>query len=39
VAGLRDHDALDKLSPAERNECRALWGDIDALLNSAREVK
>jgi serine/threonine-protein kinase len=39
VAGLRDHDALDKLPPAERNECRALWGDIDALLKSAREVK
>jgi serine/threonine-protein kinase len=36
LAGLRDPDALEKLSPAERQECRALWGDHDALLCRAR---
>jgi serine/threonine protein kinase/tetratricopeptide (TPR) repeat protein len=39
LAGLRDQDALDKLPPAERQECRALWGDIDALLKRAEEPK
>jgi serine/threonine-protein kinase len=36
LAGLRDPDALEKLPPAERQECRALWGDHDALLRRAR---
>ena len=35
-AGLRDPDALEKLPPAERLECRALWGDLDALLKRAQ---
>jgi hypothetical protein len=36
LAGLRDPDALAKLSPAERQECRTLWSDLDALLHRAR---
>jgi serine/threonine-protein kinase len=36
LAGLRDPAALDQLPPAERQECRALWGDLDALLRRAR---
>jgi tetratricopeptide (TPR) repeat protein len=39
LAGLRDPDALAKLSPAERQECRALWNDLDALLKRARPAK
>ena len=34
LAGLFDPDALDKLSPAERQECRALWSDVDAQLTA-----
>jgi serine/threonine-protein kinase len=36
LAGLRDPDALAKLPPDERQECRALWSDLDALLQRAR---
>jgi serine/threonine-protein kinase len=36
LAGLRDPDALEKLPPAERQECRTLWRDLDALLKRAR---
>jgi serine/threonine-protein kinase len=36
LAGLRDSDALEKLPPAERQESRTLWGDLDALLERAR---
>jgi serine/threonine-protein kinase len=36
LAGLREPDALDKLSPAERQDCRTLWSDLDALLRRAR---
>jgi hypothetical protein len=32
LAGLRDPDALDRLPPAERRECRAPWNNLDALL-------
>ena len=32
LAGLRDADALKRLPPAERQECRALWGDFAARL-------
>jgi eukaryotic-like serine/threonine-protein kinase len=39
LAGLRDPDALEKLPPAERQECRTLWGDLDALLRRARLSK
>jgi hypothetical protein len=35
-AGLRDPDALDRLSSAERQECRALWSGLDAVLAQAR---
>jgi hypothetical protein len=36
LAGLRDPRALDKLPPAERQECRSLWRDVDTLLKRAR---
>ena len=36
LAGLFDHDALDRLPPAERQECRTLWGEIDALIRRCR---
>jgi hypothetical protein len=36
LAGLRDPDALEKLPPAERQECRTLWSDHNALLERAR---
>jgi serine/threonine-protein kinase len=32
LAGLRDPAALERLPPAERQECRALWRDLEALL-------
>ena len=32
LAGLRDQDALDKLPPAERQECRTLWRNVEALI-------
>jgi hypothetical protein len=35
LAGLRDPDALEKLPLAERQEWRALWGDLDAQLERA----
>jgi hypothetical protein len=39
LAGLRDPDALAKLPPTERQECRTLWNDLDALLQRARSSK
>jgi hypothetical protein len=36
LAGLRDPDALAKLPEAEREACRKLWADVDALLQRAR---
>jgi serine/threonine-protein kinase len=39
LAGLRDPDALDRLPQDERQECRALWRDLDALLRRARPGK
>jgi serine/threonine-protein kinase len=39
LAGLRDPEALDRLPPDERQECAALWGNIDALLKRARDRK
>ena len=33
LAGLRDAGALERLPPAEREECRALWRDLEALLS------
>jgi serine/threonine-protein kinase len=39
LAGLRDPEELKKLPPAERQECRTLWSDLDALLKRARPSK
>jgi tetratricopeptide (TPR) repeat protein len=36
LAGLRDADALERLPPAERQECRALWQEVEALLRRAQ---
>jgi hypothetical protein len=33
LAGLRDPEALDRLPPAERQKCRTLWKDVDAVRN------
>ena len=32
LAGLRDPAALNKLPPAERQECRTLWNEIEAQI-------
>ncbi len=32
LAGLREPSALEKFSPAERQECQTLWSDVDSLL-------
>ena len=32
LVGIRDPAALAKLPEAEREECRKLWADVDALL-------
>jgi hypothetical protein len=39
LPGLRDPDALDKLPPVERQECRALWTNLNALFARARLPK
>jgi eukaryotic-like serine/threonine-protein kinase len=39
LAGLRDADALDRLPPAERQECRALWQEVAALLRRAEATR
>jgi serine/threonine-protein kinase len=36
LAGLRDAGALERLPPAERQECRALWQEVEALLRRAQ---
>jgi tetratricopeptide (TPR) repeat protein len=36
LAGLRDADALDKLSAQERQACASLWADVTALLHKVR---
>jgi hypothetical protein len=38
LAGLLDQEALDQLPPAERQECRALWGEIDVLIRRAQTI-
>ena len=38
LAGLFDRDALDKLPPAERQECRALWAEVDSLIGRAQAL-
>jgi hypothetical protein len=37
LAGLRDPDALAQLPEAERQACRKLWADVEALLRKARD--
>jgi serine/threonine protein kinase len=37
LTGIRDPEALAKLPEAEREECRTLWADVDALLKRAGE--
>jgi tetratricopeptide (TPR) repeat protein len=39
LTGLRDKDALAKLPEAEREACRKLWADVDALLRRAQGPK
>jgi hypothetical protein len=39
LAGLRDAGALERLPPAERQECRALWHEVEALLNRAQPAR
>src|SRR5262249_28958606 len=39
LSGLREPGALDKLPPAERQECRSLWRDVGALLKRARGLE
>jgi serine/threonine-protein kinase len=36
LAGLRDTDILEKLPPAERQECQALWQEVADLLRRAQ---
>jgi serine/threonine-protein kinase len=36
LAGLRDPDTLERLPPAERKECLALWQDVAAVLRRAQ---
>jgi eukaryotic-like serine/threonine-protein kinase len=37
LVGIRDEAALVKLSEAERKECHALWGEVEALLKRAEK--
>jgi serine/threonine-protein kinase len=39
LAGLRDAGALEKLPPAERQQCRALWQEVATLLRRAQTNK
>jgi serine/threonine-protein kinase len=39
LAGLRDPAGLERLTPAERQECRDLWRDHDALLKHVVDSK
>jgi tetratricopeptide (TPR) repeat protein len=39
LAGLRDPGALDQLPQDERQECRALWSDLEAQLGAAPPAK
>ena len=38
-SGLRDADALERLPPAEREECRALWQEAADLLRRAQAAR
>ena len=35
LVGIRDAECLEKLPPDERQECRALWAAVDALIRNA----
>jgi tetratricopeptide (TPR) repeat protein len=35
LAGLRDPEALAKLPPPERDDCRKLWAEVEALVKQA----
>jgi hypothetical protein len=37
--GLRDPGALKRLPPAERQECRALWQEVAAVLRRAQTTR
>jgi serine/threonine-protein kinase len=39
LVGLRDADALESLPAAERQECRALWQEVAALLRRAQTTR
>jgi serine/threonine-protein kinase len=39
LAGLRDPGALERLPPSERQECRALWEEVAALLRRAQTTR
>jgi serine/threonine-protein kinase len=39
LAGLREADAIDKLTADERRECIAFWQEVANLLQRGREVK
>jgi serine/threonine-protein kinase len=39
LAGLREADALERLSADERHECLALWREVGDLLRLALEIK
>jgi hypothetical protein len=34
-SGLREEEALDRLPPEERKECRTVWSDLEACLTGA----
>ena len=38
LAGLRDPQALDKLPPSEREECRALWKEVRVLWDRVQSA-
>lgn len=39
LAGLRDPDRLAELSEQERDECRALWAEVDSVLQALQDPK
>ncbi len=39
LIGIRERSAIEKLTPAEREECLALWSDVEEILKRARQFK
>jgi tetratricopeptide (TPR) repeat protein len=39
LAGLRESDRLERLPPAERQECQALWQEVAALLRRTQTTR